>query len=510
MESTGPEGGVGDLCWNRIDVDVPASYLSIEWSSDKDGALGSSSPDSSGNVSFPFADLTVNTHVISMTVTDEIGAECVANRTYTVGTAPSITIDAPTDGDVINEGAPITFSATVSDSQDQPDAIALDWVVDGNSIETREQRVLRRTFSDSSLTYGAYNLVVTATDTDGLTDSDQINFTVNGVPTAPVVSINPDPATTSDGLSVSIDSPSVDPEGTIPTYTYEWRLGGHFKRLIRPAAFESSATNKGEQWTVIVTPNDGITDGASTSASITIANTAPTLSGLSITPTSTVYNDDTLTCAATVTDPDESPVPTFEWTVGGNVIGSSATLDLSTTGVMPNDVVTCTVSVVDSDGATAIDTITQTVSNRAPTLANTAITPNSGITTDTALMCATTVSDDDGESLTPTYTWTVGANTYTGDSLQLDSTMVNPGDTITCTADVVDGYNGSATDTVSVSADNTNPVISDVSITYSGDLTSKVTLLTCTYNATDVQTINTDADLYLDKSIDQYSVFVNG
>ena len=26
--------------------------------------------------------------------------------------------------------------------------------------------------------------------------------------------------------------------------------------------------------------------------------------------------------------------------------------------------------------------------------------------------------------------------------------MVNPGDTITCTADVVDGYGGSATDTV--------------------------------------------------------------
>ena len=39
------------------------------------------------------------------------------NRTYTVGTAPSITIDALTDGDVINEGTPITFSATVSDAK---------------------------------------------------------------------------------------------------------------------------------------------------------------------------------------------------------------------------------------------------------------------------------------------------------------------------------------------------------------------------------------------------------
>ena len=329
------------------DVDVPASYLSIEWSSDKDGVLGSSSPDSSGNVSFPFADLTVNTHVISMTVTDEIGAECVANRTYTVGTAPSIVIDAPTDGDVINEGTPITFSATVSDAQDQADAVSLDWVVDGSSISTQGATSSgEATFSDSSLTYGTYNLVVTATDTDGLTDSDQINFTVNGVPTAPVISINPDPATTSDGLSVSIDSPSVDPEGTIPTYTYEWQLGGQAQTAYTTSTLPSSATNKGEQWTVIVTPNDGITDGTSASASITIANTAPTLSGLSITPTGTTYNDDTLTCAATVTDPDESPVPTFEWTVGGSVIGSSATLDLSQTGVMPDDVVTCTVTVV--------------------------------------------------------------------------------------------------------------------------------------------------------------------
>ena len=217
--------------------------------------------------------------------------------------------------------------------------------------------------------------MVTATDTDGLTDSDQINFTVNGVPTAPVISINPDPATTSDGLSVSIDSPSVDPEGNIPTYTYEWQLGGQAQTAYTTSTLPSSATNKGEQWTVIVTPNDGITDGTSASASITIANTAPTLSGLSITPTGAVYNDDTLTCAATVTDPDESPVPTFEWTVGGSVIGSSATLDLSQTGVMPDDVVTCTVTVSDSDGATATDAITQTISNRAPTLANTGITP---------------------------------------------------------------------------------------------------------------------------------------
>ena len=483
--TAGSEGDLVVFEGTASDVDVASDWLTVVWTSDKDGEIGISTPNSDGTIGFPYSNLSVDTHNITMTVTDEVGATCTDSIYYTVGTAPSIVIDAPIDGDIINEGTPITFSATVSDAQDQADAVALDWVVDGNSISTQGATSSgEATFSDSSLTFGTYNLVVTATDTDGLTDSDQINFTVNGVPTAPVVSINPDPATTSDGLSVSIDSPSVDPEGTIPMYTYEWQLGGQAQMAYATSSLPSSATTKGEQWTVVVTPNDGTTDGPSASATITIANTAPTLSGLSITPTGTIYNDDTLTCSATVTDPDESPVPTYEWTVGGSVIGSSATIDLSQTGVMPNDVVTCTVSAVDSDGATTTATITQTVTNRAPTLANTSVTPNSGITTDTALTCATSVSDDDGESLTPTYTWSVGANTYTGDSLQLNSTMSAPGDSITCTVDVVDGFGGTATDTASVTVTNTDPVISDVTIGYSGDLTS-TTLLTCNYTATD-------------------------
>ena len=94
------------------------------------------------------------------------------------------------------------------------------------------------------------------------------------------------------------------------------------------------------------------TTGTAGTASITIQNTAPTLSGLSITPTGTTYND-SLTCSATVTDPDETPLPSYEWSIDGNVVGSSATLDLLSAGAMPDDVVVCTVSVTDSDNATA-------------------------------------------------------------------------------------------------------------------------------------------------------------
>ena len=75
------------------------------------------------------------------------------------------------------------------------------------------------------------------------------------------MSINPSTPTTSDGLNVSIDSPSVDPEGVTPTYAYEWQLGGQVQTTYTSSTLPSSATSKGEQWTVVVTPNDGIVDG---------------------------------------------------------------------------------------------------------------------------------------------------------------------------------------------------------------------------------------------------------
>ena len=169
---------------------------------------------------------------------------------------------------------------------------------------------------------------------------------------------------------------------------------------------------------------------------------------------------------------------------------------------------TCTVSVVDSDGAIATDSLTQTVSNRTPTLSNTSITPNSGITTDMALTCATTAADDDGESLTPTYTWNVGSNTYTGTLFSWTQRCQRQGDSITCTADVTDGYGGTATDTASVTVTNTDPVISDVTIGYSGDLTS-TTLLTCNYTATDADN-QTLTPAYTWTNLDKYPVYFDG
>ena len=70
------------------------------------------------------------THVVTMTVTDEVGATCAADVVYTVGTLPTLVVTSPSSGETVNEGASVPFTATVSDNEDLPTAIALSWSSD--------------------------------------------------------------------------------------------------------------------------------------------------------------------------------------------------------------------------------------------------------------------------------------------------------------------------------------------------------------------------------------------
>ena len=76
---------------------------------------------------------------------------------------------------------------------------------------------------------------------------------------------------------------SVDPEGATIQYSFEWRQNNIVNPVYTTASIPASATEKGETWTVYVTPDDGIVQGPVGTALITIENTAPTLSSLTIT-----------------------------------------------------------------------------------------------------------------------------------------------------------------------------------------------------------------------------------
>jgi hypothetical protein len=58
------------------DVDIDANLLAVTWTSDKDGELSSGMADSTGTYTFETSEMTLNTHQITLTVTDEMGLQC--------------------------------------------------------------------------------------------------------------------------------------------------------------------------------------------------------------------------------------------------------------------------------------------------------------------------------------------------------------------------------------------------------------------------------------------------
>ena len=493
---TAPEDGAFDQQGVEVvfqaevdDEDQEVSQLSVTWSSDQDGEIGSSTPSSAGDVTLTYAELSVTTHVVILEVEDEQGEICSDSIVYSVGSPPSVTLAAPTDGEVYDEGAEIPFEATVSDLEDAATELALSWAsdIDGEFATNGADSTGEVSFTENTLTTGEHQITVTVTDSDGFYGTERVDITVNGLPSQPSVTLSPDPAVTGDDLLASA-SGSTDPEGETVTYTYAWYQDGALSSASTTDTIPASATTKGEVWTVQVTPMDSHGSGDQGEASVTIDNSPPVLTPPTISPSTGVTTESTLTVTATASDDDGDTVSlTYLWqnTTAGTTIGSTASLDLDDSLASPGDTVQVTVTADDADGGTDSATASVTVANTAPTVDSVSISPSSGVTTSTDLTCLATASDADGDTPTLTYAWTNGATSLgTGDTLTLTSTLAQPGDIIACTATATDSAGDSDTDSAMVTVENTDPTVNSVTISPSSGVSIGDTVV-CSATASD-------------------------
>ena len=180
--------------------------------------------------------------------------------------------------------------------------------------------------------------------------------------------------------------------------------------------------------TCTVTPNDGDEDGTALSDSVTIENTPPEVTAMTLSP-STVYTDDTLTVTVSSSDEDGDTVSlTYEWYVDGSLVAETgATLDGSTyfdkdeevyVVVTPNDG-------YDDGDAVASDSVI--VSNTVPGAPSISIDPDEPAAGEDYLFCEidTDSSDDDGDSISYTIEWEVDGVAYTD-----ATTTTESGDTV--------------------------------------------------------------------------------
>jgi len=480
-------GGVGEdgalVTFEALvsDVDIAADWLEVTWTSDKDGELGLSTPSSAGEVVFSWSDLSVDTHTVSITVADEVGATCTDFVVYSVGTAPEVSLGSPTGGSVHNEGASITFSAEVSDNEDGPTDLALSWDSDLDgplSTQGADSSGLAQ-FSLTTLSTGEHSLTLTVTDSDGLFSTAMVGFTVNALPTAPSVTISPDPATTADDLTATA-SGSTDPDGSgTVSYSYTWYEDGALSSASTSSVFPASATSKDRSYRVVVTPSDGTGDGEPGGAEITIGNASPAVTSVSITP-DPAFAADTLSCSYSgFSDPDgDTDASTYAWTVNGVVAGTGSTL---ASGFVGTDTVTCTVTPFDGTdtGSPVPDSLV--ISNTPPELYDVSLTPSLAYEGDSLTCTPGTSSDDDGDTISYAYAWMVEGVDPGETTPTLSSTRFDRDETVYCMVTPSDSTDdGVVVTSNSVTISNSAPSVASVSISPSSPSASDT--LTCSYS----------------------------
>jgi hypothetical protein len=236
-----------------------------------------------------------------------------------------------------------------------------------------------------------------------------------------------------------------------------------------------------------LTATDSNGEEAVSSASVSVVNSFPSLSNISISPSSVIDSSSTLTCSAVLTDTDEEGLSIdYEWMVNSTTIGTGDTLTLTSSLVQPGDTIVCSATVEDNYGASDSLQESVTISNTAPTISSVAITPDPSYN-DGSLECSVVATDADGESLSESYSWTNSTLSTTlgmGSSLSLSSSSASRNDVITCTVTVTDASGDTATETSDLTLTNRAPNSPTVSL--SPDPAYVDSTLTCTATATDM------------------------
>ena len=295
----------------------------------------------------------------------------------------------------------------------------------------------------------------------------------NNAPSLSNLLLSPTDASTTDSLVVTYIFDDVDGDAESGS-TIQW-----FKNSILETSLNGmmsvsfSQTEKGQNWNVEVTPSDGTDFGAMVASSpITIANSIPILSSVSIDAVNPSTTDD-LSVVNTSSDADVMDVLTYEhrWYLDGthqtSLDGQSSLPSLAT-----RDGDSWEVEMRVSDGTdtsawmkSSAVIIGSTTTNTPPTVDSIDITP-SNPTTQNNLTATVTSSDADMDSIVSTeYRWIKNGVEAGIDSETLPFTSTMKGDSWSVNVRVNDGITWSSwQSSAAITIENTAPVLQSASI----------------------------------------------
>ena len=376
---------------------------------------------------------------------------------------------------VIGNTAPTISLASVSPSGGASSATATDplscmWSepfdADGEtvsvSVEWTIDDVIIGTGPELSFGYGAGDEVVcSVTGNDGMDDGEPVSDSIiidNTLPTISSVQIDPDPAYASTTLVCSwsgyfdIDE---DPDSSIPS----WAINGLFAG-VGPEL--SGGYVGGDIVSCTVIPSDGRGHGDALFASVTVANSPPTVDVVTVNPSDAVVGTE-LTCSYSGFDDvdGDSDASTYEWYVGEEetAIGVGPTVS---TGFVGMETVRCEVTPSDGvdSGPPVIGTLE--IGNTVPSVTDVHLDPAAPRTGDTVTCSWSGYADDDDHIDNSTNSWTVNGDP--SGALTVVTGGFTAGDELACIVTPNDGYGSGEPVSHSVIVQNSAPSITSVNI----------------------------------------------
>ncbi len=435
--------------------------------------LGQTEPITPGVYQITIAPTQLGTNSINFNLEDSNGQQLVATITLTVveentNLPPTATITATPSTGTAPLNVQFTANATDPNSDD---TLSYNWDFgDGNT--STEANPIHQYLTASTTPYNVTLTVSDGTDDGTATTTITVNTTTS-TNTPPTVTIAADPTSGNAPLTTNFTATVTDPDdGAV--FTYNWDFGdGNTSTEANPTHQYLTASTT--PYNVTLTVSDGTDDGTATTT-ITVNTTTSTNTPPTVTIAADPTNGNaplTTNFTATVTDPDDGAVFTYNWDFGDGNTSTEAnpTHQYLTASTTPYNV-TLTVSDGTDDG-TATTTITVNTPNASPT----AVDDNVSTTLDKGISILVLDNDTDPENdpliITDTSSPNNGTTMLSGPGISYQPNSGFTGqDTFTYTInDGTTGNNATATVTVLVNPPpNTAPIaIDDTATATQGD-----------------------------------------
>ena len=333
-----------------------------------------------------------------------IEGESVTSAEVVVLNTPP-TADAPTlSVDLLYTNTDVT--CLTSDWQDidgDTESYSFTWEVNGSVVGSGA------TLASSSFVHGD-TVSCTATPNDGEQDGDTqasaVLTVANTTPTLASVSISPSSPTKQDTLTATPSGGS-DLDGDDLTYSFVWTVAGSVVTGASGATLAGNHFNKGQTVTVQVTPHDGTDAGSPvTSGTVTVANTPPALSNVSLSPSS-IFGSTNITATPSASDADGDTITyAYAWYSADEGSGSPTLLSatdatLSSDFFDRDDVIHVVVTASDGDATDTLDSDDVVVQNTAPPAPSSVeLGPGAPGDADDLTCTTSAVVDADGDDIT--------------------------------------------------------------------------------------------------------------